>query len=46
MTVTMLPRDNDDRVIPALRLRPGAAQTVAVTATSARNGVLLMLKPG
>ncbi len=37
MTVTLLPRDADDRAIPALRLRPGAAQTVTVTATSARN---------
>ena len=36
MTVTVLPRDVDDRVIPALRLRPGAAQTVAVTSASAR----------
>jgi hypothetical protein len=37
MTVTLLPRDADDRAIPALRLRPGAAQTVSVTSTSARN---------
>ncbi len=37
MTVTLLPRDADDRAIPALRLRPGAAHTVTVTATSARN---------
>lgn len=37
MTVTLLPRDADDRTIPALRLRPGAAQTLAATATSARN---------
>lgn len=38
MTVTLLPRDADDRPIPALRLRPGASQTVSVTSTSARNG--------
>lgn len=37
MTVTLLPRDADDRAIPALRLRPGAAQTITVTGTSARN---------
>ncbi|HEY1096561.1 MAG TPA: hypothetical protein VGF14_04915 [Alphaproteobacteria bacterium] len=37
MTVTLLPRDADDRTIPAMRLRPGAAQTLAISTTSVRS---------
>lgn len=37
MTVTLLPRDADDRAIPALRLRPNAAHTLTVAGTSVRN---------
>ena len=37
MSVTFLPRDADDGIIPALRLRPGAAQTLSATASSVRN---------
>jgi hypothetical protein len=35
--MTMLPTDANSNPIPALRLRPGAAHTISVTATSARN---------
>lgn len=34
---TLLPTDENDRPIPALRLRPGGAHSIAATATSARN---------
>ncbi|MCI5059973.1 MAG: hypothetical protein MRY79_02750 [Alphaproteobacteria bacterium] len=34
---TLLPKDADNNTIPALRLRDGAAHTINVTATSARN---------
>ncbi len=35
---TLLPKDADDNIIPALRLRtPGGAHTLSATATSARN---------
>lgn len=34
---TLLPKDADDNIIPALRFRSGGAHTIAVTATSARN---------
>ena len=37
MTTTLLPTDANDQTIPALRLNPGKAHTIAVTATSARN---------
>lgn len=35
--MTLLPADTNNNPIPVLRPRPGYAQTVAVTATSARN---------
>jgi hypothetical protein len=34
---TLLPKDADNNVIPALRLKNPGAHTLAVTATSARN---------
>jgi len=34
---TLMPRDDDDRPIPALRPRPGGAHAVSVGAESARN---------
>lgn len=34
---TLLPRDSENNVIPAVRLKPSGAHSVAVTATSARN---------
>lgn len=37
MTMTLLPSDANGRAIPAMRLRPGAAQTISATSTSARN---------
>ncbi len=33
---TLLPVDSDNHAIPVLSLRPGASQSVSVTATSAR----------
>jgi hypothetical protein len=37
---TLMPRDDDAQPIPALRLRPGGAQTIAATtAASARTAV-------
>jgi len=38
---TLLPVDTDNNPIQALRLRPGLAQSVTVTATSARNATAL-----
>lgn len=35
--MTLLPTDTNNNPIPVLRPRPGYAQSVAVTATSARN---------
>lgn len=35
---TLLPKDSDNLPIPALRLRDGGAQSISVTASSARNG--------
>ncbi len=36
---TLLPKDADNNIIPALRLRgTGGAHTIAATATTARNG--------
>lgn len=37
LLMTIMPSDRDNNLIPALRLRPGAAHVVAATATSARN---------
>lgn len=34
---TLLPRDGDNTPIPALRLKPGSAHSIAVTSSSARN---------
>ncbi len=34
---TLLPKDNDNNPIPAMRLTPGGAHSVAATASSARN---------
>lgn len=34
---TLLPRDADNNVIPALRLKSGAAHSISATGTSARN---------
>lgn len=34
---TFLPRDANDHVIPAMRLRDGAAHKITITSTSARN---------
>lgn len=34
---TLLPKDADNNIIPALRLRNGGAHSIAVAATSARN---------
>ena len=34
---TLLPKDADNNIIPALRLREGAAHTINATASSARN---------
>lgn len=36
---TLLPKDADNNIIPALRLSDGGAHSVAVTATSARNSM-------
>ena len=36
---TLLPKDADNNIIPALRVRDGGAHTISVTATSARNSV-------
>lgn len=36
--VTLLPRDSDNNLIPAVRLKPGGAQHIAVTSTAACNG--------
>lgn len=35
--MTILPQDTFDRPIPALRLKPGAAHSIAAGASSARN---------
>lgn len=35
--MTTLPRDRDNTPIPALRLNPNGAHTIAVTSTAARN---------
>lgn len=35
--MTSMPKDSDNYPIPALRLRAGGAQSIAVTASSARN---------
>ncbi len=34
---TILPTDSNDHVIPALRLKDGAAQTISATGTTAKN---------
>ncbi len=34
---TLLPTDDDNNPIPAMRLKPGGAQSIAATASSARN---------
>lgn len=34
---TLLPKDADDNIIPALRLKAGGAHSISVTGTSARN---------
>lgn len=34
---TLLPRDDDNNAIPAMRLKDGGAHMIAATATSARN---------
>ncbi len=34
---TLLPKDADNNIIPALRLRDGAAHTIAIGATATRN---------
>lgn len=34
---TLMPTDSNDNAIPALRLKPSGAHTIAATATSARN---------
>lgn len=36
---TLLPKDADNNIIPALRLKSGGAHTLAASATSARNSV-------
>jgi len=36
---TMMPRDDDNSPIPALRLRPGGAHALAATAVTTRNAV-------
>ncbi|MEM6781859.1 MAG: hypothetical protein AAF569_08350 [Pseudomonadota bacterium] len=36
---TLLPKDADNNIIPALRLKDDCAHTIAVTGTSARNSV-------
>lgn len=36
---TLMPRDDDYRVIPALRLKPGGAHAIPAGAASARNAV-------
>lgn len=38
---TLLPKDADNNAIPAMRLKSGGAQTIAVTDTSARNASAL-----
>lgn len=35
---TLLPRDSENNIIPAVRLKDGAAHTISATASSARNG--------
>ena len=39
--MTLLPTDTNNNPIPVLRMRPGLAQTIAVTSTSARNATAL-----
>lgn len=34
---TLLPRDSENNIIPAVRLKDGAAHTITATASSARN---------
>ena len=36
---TLMPRDDDSRVIPALRLKPGGAHAIPAGAASARNAL-------
>lgn len=36
---TLLPKDADNNIIPALRLRENGAHTIAITGTSTRNAV-------
>lgn len=36
---TLLPKDSENNVIPAVRLKPDGAHTINATATSARNAV-------
>ena len=36
---TLLPRDDDHRTIPALRLKPGGAHAIPAGAASARNAI-------
>ena len=38
--MTILPQDTFDRPIPALRLKPGAAHSIAASASSARNAAV------
>jgi hypothetical protein len=35
---TLLPRDSDNNIIPAVRLKAGGAHSIAATASSARTG--------
>ena len=35
---TLLPRDSDNNIIPAVRLKVGGAHSIAVTSSSARTG--------
>lgn len=39
---TLLPKDADNNVIPALRLADGGAHTISVSATAARNAVAFL----
>lgn len=36
---TLLPKDADNNIIPALRLRDGSAHTITIGATASRNSV-------
>lgn len=40
---TLLPVDADNRTIPAMRLKPGKAHSIAATGTSARNATAFEL---